>query len=165
MKVIKVEDGMISKVTYPRADMGAIVGKPDDTLFYVINEEDKPDYDSNLYSLTTTTTLGEDTNETYPDLLNAYITYTKVQLSNDSIISKLSTSLGAHLDENYPVWKRIKHINELSDDDITDERKEYIESMQTWEQDCRNEFDSRVTELTDNNTLPSFEWEDKPDEL
>lgn len=158
MRVIKVDNGEQKTVEYPCKD----INKPAPGLvkgieFYFINEAERPTPDSRLYTVKRTERLTEDVNESYPHLKNAYIDYEVVQLSNEKIIENLNSSLGQHLDTNYPIWKRIKHADELITG-ATTEREAYIQSLKDWEQSCRDLRDLKEKELIENNQLPDFNW-------
>lgn len=102
--------------------------------------------------------LTEEIHEEYDHLLKAVKEWELVEYPQESIISKLDDSLGEHLDANYPVWKRTKHLRELETAD--EERAAYIQSLFDWEDRCRTERDLRETEYLNNNVFPSFEWEE-----
>ena len=161
-KVVKVinSTGVSIECDYPRGDKNKVIG---DTIhtYYFIKEIKKPTYDKNKSFLVQ--------NEDELVLGATYKTnvcnrsWSVEDYPNEVIIQRLNDSLGSHLDFNYPIPIRIKHIRE-KDKSITNQaRKDYIESLQNWEDSCRTECDDREQQFIDNNISPSFEWESKPE--
>lgn len=169
-KVLKVtydSDGNVeSKVvtTYPcKALEQAVSGLSDRLKYFYIEEEEKPEYDENMQYLKVSYNLSEEYHKTYTNLLVATMTYTIVDYDSDFVIENLAASLGSHLDNNYPGWKRTKHLREyLNDKEISDARKAYLESLFTWEDNCRSAYDERVTAYEIDGIFPSFIWDDFP---
>lgn len=169
LRVITAEDGTTTKevVNYPASDLSIeISGLDGSIVFYYINEETAPDYDSNIQYLVASYELTTDYSEDYPNLLIANKTYIATYYDNDTIITALNNNLGEFLDDNYPVWQRNKHLWELNNDsDITDDRKTYIESLFSWLETCRGARDAAETALTENGTYPTFDsWDSMPTE-
>jgi hypothetical protein len=172
-KVLKVtydDDGNVeSKVvtTYPCKTLEqSVTGLSDRLMYFYIEEEEKPEYDENAQYLKVSYNLSEEYHKTYSNLLVASMTYAIVDYDSDIVIEKLAASLGSHLDSNYPGWKRTKHLREyLNDEEITDARKTYLESLFTWEDDCRSAYDNRVKEYNENGIFPSFIWDDIPQNI
>lgn len=171
-KVLKVTydaDGNVESkelATYPNKSLeNAVTGLSELIKYFYIEEGENPTYDSNEAYTSISYELTSESHETYTHLLIATKTYTVNYYSSDVVIEKLATSLGSHLDTNYPEWKRTKHLREyLNDSDITDARKAFLESLFSWEDTCRTAYDERVLEYTDNGTFPSFLWDEMPTE-
>lgn len=165
MKVIKVHNGEQKTVEYPNRDIAMPVqGLKTGIEFYFINEGERLSIDSNTHKVVKSERLTTEINNQYPHLKNAYIDYEIVQLTNEQIVNNIDRSVGSHLDTNYPIWKRVKHADELREGTTID-RETYINSLKTWESDCRVLRDQKVNELINNNILPDFVWPEKQTEL
>jgi hypothetical protein len=162
MKVIKLENGVQSEVTYPKKDLSEIKDLDEGIIFYNIIKGDSESYDSNQYSASWVDTLVDEADETYPHMYVCNRTFTLTEKSEDTVISNLNASLGAHLDDNYPEYKRQADSDILLYYSPTDDEETYILEKKQWLYDCRKERDSRETEYLTNGTFPSFTWDEMP---
>lgn len=155
-KVIKevIKTGEKIECFYPRSDKNKVVGDTGHN-YYFIEEDERPKYDSKTQYLEPVDFL--DIKKKI--CVRSWVTINK---PNDEIIQLLNSSLSEHLDNNYPLWKRIKHIREKEKGNSNKGRKNYIESLQVWEDSCRAERDLREENLVKNNIIPSFEWDEIP---
>ena len=157
--------------SYPAKDESKPLHGLDEDLeiFKIVDE--LPEYDKDRQRISKDGYIFTD--ELYNSHLKiANINYLIAEISQDEIVGKLTTSLGTHLDEQYPMWERIKHSGEgnyIVETQITKEltqaqidRRTYIDSVYKWTVKCRDDRDLREKELIDNNTFPSFEWDDRP---
>ncbi len=139
---------------------------------FIVIEELCPLYNENKSYLEKKIIYSE---ELHPDYYKVKICkHTEIikDYSQKIVLEKLNTSLGEHLDSQYPLWERIKHSGEgiytlwdKTEGEITQEqadRKTYIDSVYVWITSCRNERDIKENEFINNNAFPSFEWENRP---
>jgi len=153
MRVIKknITTGEEIECDYPRIDREPVVG--DTTYDYFFIEQAKqPEYDDNKYNLLSTQLLDKKT-------MVCKRGWELVEKPKDEIINRLNNSLSMHLDTFYPIWKRVKQLEEIMDTSTTKERKDAIKVLKDWEKRCRAERDKRELEFIKNNVLPSFEFE------
>ena len=161
MRILKqYEGGEAKPATYVRSDMQPVEGATDDVKWYIVEETERPTINE-FEIIRTSNELTTEANEDYPHFFKAIEVHTVSQISNDDIINMLDDSLGTHLDTNYPIWKRQKHLSELIEG-VTGERLQYIENLKAWESNCRAERDLRESELINNNKLPSLIWDEVP---
>ena len=161
--------------SYPNKDEGSkILGFDyENDSIYVIVAADKPDYDSNTHYLQFQEEYTEELYEGFHNVKICNHTWSAVQLSDEQIIENLTNHMGNYLDAEYPMHKREKHSAEgcyyllaKIEGNITQEqedRRTYIDSMYDWITSVRADRDTKEEELITNNTLPSFEWEAKPE--
>lgn len=144
----------------------------DNNEIFVIVEEVRPDYDTNKSYLRKTITYTEDFQPGFYQVKVCRYDWKVVNHSKETVIQKLNESLGIYLDEQYPIWERIKHAGEgnyillaMIEGDITQDqldRKTYIDTVYDWITQCRADRDIRENEFVNNDIFPSFEWTDRP---
>lgn len=164
MRVIREYNGEIKEVDYPHVDISKpVVGLDKAIKYYFIEQADKPAFDADKSYLKPTQTLSTDVHPKYKHLLICYRGYEIIDYTQAAIIQKLNDSLGNHLDNEYPLWERQKHSDELAFGSPTTERKAYIESLKTWEFAQREERDNRESEYITNGVFPDLHnWESRP---
>lgn len=172
MKLIKysISDQTQKLATYPMANISLPDRHQDsDTIWYLTVEDIKPEYNPKTQYLSSTETLTDNIHPKYPHLLINQKSWVVENFPTENIINELNDSLGIWLDEEYPVWKRIKHMNRLitlntisnlSEAEVNE--KNYIEALQNWEQSCRNVRDIREQEFLTNGTFPLLTWDNQP---
>ncbi len=133
----------------------------------------KPDYNVDSQRLKKDSYLyTDDLFEDYKHLKIANVNYIVEDIPQDEIIERLNNSLGAHLDNSYPLWERAKHSGignyilwnktegELTSVELATKAK--IDNTYAWITQCRAERDEREQNYKDNDIFPSFEWEERP---
>lgn len=161
MRILKQKEGGKAKpAKYTRKDFLPVQGATVNVKWYIVEEGEKPKFDANLFRVKETIITTEEKNKEYPAFFKAIATYEKEQLSTFEILDNLNGSFGSHIDETYPVWKRIKHNTELLLG-TTKERETYIKALKKAEFDCRDERDKKENDLLSKNQIPSFDWKDK----
>ena len=161
MKILKQYKGGEAKAAkYTRNDMEPVKDATEDVKWYIVEETERPTVNQ-FETIKTTNELTNEPNAEYPHFFKAIEVHTVTQLSNDVIIQRMNDSIGMHLDENYPRWKRVKHLGELMEG-VTGERLRYIDNLRTWEGRCRESRDLKESELINNNQLPTLDWEPAP---
>ena len=161
MKILKQYEGGAAKIAkYARADLQPIEGATDAVKWYILEEAERPV--AGIFEVVTERIeLTDEENSDLPHFFRAIQFFDVTQLPTPSIIERMNADLGRHLDENYPLWKRQKHLLELMNG-VDGERLEYIESLKKWETDCRAERDEKESELLNNNQVPVLDWEPVP---
>lgn len=161
MKILKQYEGEEAKVSkYTRGDLGPIEDATDVIKWYIVEEGERPQQ-CQFETITETFQLTDEPNAERPHFLKAIQVFTVTRHSNEAIIQRMNDSLGMHLDENYPLWKRQKHLAELIEG-VTGERLTYIDNLRAWEGRCRDVREQKESELINNNQLPAFDWEPVP---
>jgi hypothetical protein len=164
MRVIKEYNGKWEYCEYPRHDMQPVDSTIEGVQFYLVKEEERPEYDSARGSMKQKElVLTNETDNENPHFKIAVKGWEVVSFTQDQIIQRLNDSLGQHLDSNYPLWQRQKHTDELNMMHSSPERIAEISALKTWEFECRAERDKREQEYINTNQFPSFEWEPKPE--
>lgn len=161
MKILKQYKGEAAKLAkYTRADLQPIEGASEEVKWYILEEAERPV--AGIFEVVTERIeLTDEENSDLPHFFRAVQFFDVTQLPTPAIINRMNTDLGRHLDENYPLWKRQKHLSELMNG-VDGERLEYIESLKKWEADCRAERDEKESELINNNQVPVLDWEPAP---
>lgn len=166
MRVIRKINDEIKEVEYPHMDIATpVVGLSQGILFYFIEQQERPVYDAFKSYLKPFENLTDKKHPEYSHLLLCERGWEVVDYSQQTIVQKLNASLGEHLDNEYPLWERQKHSDELLIGNPDAERKTYIESLKTWEFSQRQERDNRETEYLTNGVFPSFTWEPRPEKI
>jgi len=163
MIVVKKDNGLITECEYPNFDISSpIDGLVDSIKFYFIEQIATPNYDARTHELQPVQKLIEKSNATYPHLGTAKHSWSKVRLSNETIISNLDNEVGNYLDTKYPPWKRQKHSDEVQFGNPSAERITKIKELKSWEGRVREQRDLQESQLINNGILPTFEFEQKP---
>jgi len=157
---------------YPRKEISEpLTGAGDIQMYAVI--ENIPVYDaSESYLSVGEIELTTEIYEGNEHILIANQLYEVINYTSEDVINKLNESLGTHLDENYPIWERVKHAGEgnyillsMIDGKLTKEqsdRKKYIDDVYDWITKCRADRDVRELDYIEKNKFPSFEWDVRP---
>ena len=163
MKVVKknIETGDVFRTKYPRLDESEIAGLKSCYKYYMIIEEPRPQCNPNTHKLEFVTRY-EEKHPIFDHFGVATDTYDIVQLPNESIIANLNSSVGMFIDMHFPTWKQSKYLSLLSIGCNTD-TEAFIREMFDWANSLRTNRDNREKQLLENNILPSFEWEPKPE--
>lgn len=147
---------------YPRKNISEPLSENTNLKFYVLLDN-IPEYDPDFQKIVKKDIeLTEDNYNEYQHLYIAYQLYEVISMDKSIIITKLNNSLAMHLDTNYHIALREKHTFELAYTKVTGKRQQDLLELRDWLDRCRLERDTREFEYINNNTLPSFEWEDKP---
>jgi hypothetical protein len=158
-------------VRYAGSDIAIpIVGMDENLQYYYEQVDQQPTFDSRTHSIARQETWTNEPHPTYTHILKMSVTWTLTQKSNEQIIEALTSVLGDYLDENYPMAIRLKHLKEgvelaLLTPNKTDEqvaRLTYITSLGDWLNVCRVERDDQEAALTNDGTLPTFQFTEKP---
>ncbi len=72
-------------VEYPRPDMGEIEGLDSNIIFYIVEDEDKPDYDTDIEELEYSVDITDEYNETYPAIRKAVGSWVVVDKELDAL--------------------------------------------------------------------------------
>lgn len=173
LKVITTEAGEEkTECLYPRHDMGEVIGLPPNHEYYIIKQAERPVYNPDIEFLRPLEILSEDRDNEFLHLKICYRDYEIVPHRKEVIIRKLNDSVGEHIENELPLWKQIKYIQKKlklkekqnnSDDEI--EELNYYNSLEEWADRCRIERDKREEDYLNNNIIPSFIWEGKPEKL
>jgi len=161
MKILKQYKGEAAKeAKYTRADLQPIEGATEEVKWYILEEAEKPEV--GIFEVVTERIeLTDEKNPDLPHFFRAIQFFDVTQLPTPAIIERMNADLGRHLDENYPLWKRQKHLSELING-VDGERLEYIKRLKKWEADCRAARDKKESELINNNQVPVLDWEPVP---
>lgn len=166
MRVIRKINDEIKEVEYPHIDISEPVkGLGDGILYYFINQAERPSYNADKSYLKPTEELTTNKHPEYSHLLLCERGWEVVDYPQQVIVEKLNSSLGEHLDYEYPLWERQKHSDELLIGSPDADRKTYIESLKMWEFSQRQERDNRENEYLTNGVFPSFAWEPRPEKI
>lgn len=164
----EINTGEIIKrgISYPNTDNNSEIIGFDYNKYEIfqIKENNKPVYDDKQETVEKIE-IYTNKKSKFPKTKIFEINWKINKLSKQTIINKLNKSLVDHIDVQYPIWERIKHIDELVLDNLDEERENYIKSCKNWLNSCRGERDERENEFLVNNIFPSFEWENRPEKI
>lgn len=158
IRVVKenIKTGEKTDCYYPRGDRNPVIGDTEHKYYFIEQKKRPVDFDHNKYFL-----------EKYETFIEESMTcergFKLAERSKGEVIELLDNSLLNHLDGNYPLWKRLAHLEESLDSITSKQRKDYIKSLKNWKKACRAERDDRELEFIKNNIFPSFEWTLKPE--
>lgn len=161
MKILRQNEGEKAKpAKYVRSDLKPIQGAVDIVKWYIVEETERPP-SSQFETIEETFELTDDPNAEHPYFFKAIQVFTVTQIPNEAILQRMNDSLGRHLDDNYPLWKRQKHLYEVVKGS-KDSRVDYIQNLKDWEDRCRASRDQKESDLINNNQMPTFDWEPVP---
>jgi hypothetical protein len=156
---------------YAGSDISIPIIGMDENLQYYYEEADQiPAFNERTHQIVRNEAWTEETHETYTHLKKLHVTWQTNQLSNEQIIANLNEAIGVHLDGNYPLPIRIKHLKEgveitlLGNARTEDQniRLAYLTSLGDWMNTCRAERDAQESALINDGTLPTFQFIEKP---
>lgn len=136
-----IDDKIIDK--YPRKDIKEPIEGRNNPVYIII--DNMPDFDNTTQRIKKSTI--EKTNKNHKDynhLLVAYQEYEIFDIPESEIQLKFESDFGTWIDDNYPIWKRIKHLSELINQNTTEERKSKIESWINWELEQREMLKEKI---------------------
>jgi hypothetical protein len=190
MFVIKNKHTGYTKFTndYPGEDISKMPhGFESDKFDLYVLIDEKPDHSELQQLIETGTIYTEKYHHELSHLKICYRQYDVIDIDKNKIINQLNTAFGDYIDNQYPVWKRLKHNDELdslqrslfdrakssiisifssNETYLLEEekkRRDYINNMNLWLQRCRDERDFREKELIENNKYPDMiNWEAVP---
>lgn len=158
---ILIDNGVTQYPTRINFAYGGISNLDSNLTAYRLIKATPIPFDSNTHELTISYNItSEIDSDTGLDIANESLS--TAQLPNDNIIVNINQSLKNHLDSNYPLSERCRHLNELNNPSIDIDRKTYIESIQAWEINCWIDMDNMIDNLVNNNILPTIEWDERP---
>jgi len=149
MKVIKriKSTGQLIKTEYP-AIWGTLVYKLDDNLeFFEIKQLPIPEFNSHQYTAVEKLTITENIGEFLPI---CEVGFELIEKSKESVLNDFNTLFGNFIDENYPLWQRIKDISNPSENGALRLAKEA---------ELRSNRDSMELDYIDNDIFPNFNFE------
>ena len=162
MRIVKEHEGRIIECDYPRFDFGVIDGC--DEQYYILHEEVQPTINEVAQYIIADNNieLTDISDNLYPHLKIALKKWIVVDKSTEIILKEINDKFGAWIDEEYPIWQRIKHSDELQRNDLTPGRREYLKAMKAWELMCRDMRDNVEIDLLENDNIPCCNYPQKP---
>lgn len=148
-----IDNKIISK--YPRKDIKEPIDGREGKVYIII--DDIPNY--NELSQRIIKKNIDETNEIYNDhehILIAYQRYEVIDWHDEISINNLQIKFGQWIDENYPLWKRQKHLTEILQGTFDLQRKSYIDGWIQWEFEQREKLEQKI-----NNKDYIFDFETK----
>lgn len=151
MKFVKHDKktDLFSITSYPRIDFAPIEGLNPNIEYYVLNEYNKTDIDTNYFDISVSFLSTEKPHPVYSHLKICDEIITTTRKSNEEIIEAMNYTFGKFMDENYPIAIRVKDIN-FPNEKTTERRAK--------ESTLRTERENRENDLINTNILPSFDW-------
>lgn len=156
---------------YPRIDLDVILGLSKEYEIYGILEINKIPVNTDTHKLCFNEEWTDEPFDGIKHIKTYKKTYYSEVLSNNIIIEKLNTSVGEWIDSNYPFWEQNKHTGQIlkleKDSNDWDEydtaRFNWIVDTANWARGCRELRDYKEKELIENNIIPNFIWDNRPD--
>lgn len=136
-----IDNKIVNK--YPRKDISEPIEGRKGKIYVIV--DDIPDY-NNLSQIVKKTAIDK-TDEIYNNhehLLIAYQQYDIINLSDEISAQNIKDKFGNWIDENYPVWKRQKHLTELTQRSPGQSRKSELENWINWEFSQREKLEQKI---------------------
>lgn len=148
MKVIKhiISTGTKTKVDYPAIWGEPVIGLDPDINFYEIQEQPKPPYNPEQFTISEVWTLTENVGEF---LSVCEIGWQLTEKSQTEVINNLNRTFGEFIDNAYPLWQRIKDLNYPSDEGTMRKAQEAA---------LRDERQAREDAYINENIFPDFKF-------
>lgn len=157
------ETGVLIKKEYPRKDNKPVIGLDPKYEWLDLIIEPKPEHNHMQYACISKLEIVESV------VVESYYLQEKPQ---NVVLINLNKSLGEYLSTEYPEWQRIKHHVEANSmrwdiglDNFTESdliRYNYIQSLNTWINECRTLRDEYEQIYINDGQLPSVVWPTKP---
>jgi len=175
MNVIRVCNGECKEVPYPRRDISKpITGLEEGVVFYYIKENEKPTYDINKSRLIKKDILTDSKCHKYPHLLVCERIYEVVDFPMEYVVNMLKQSMEDHLTQQLPAIEQTRNITRYltlreyqKEDRITEgqlRELSFLNELDKWDIELRNDLNNRILEYKENNIFPSFTgWSIKPE--
>lgn len=136
-----IDNKIVNK--YPRKDISEPIEGRKDEVYVIV--DDIPAY-NNLSQIVQKASIDK-TDEIYNNhehLLIAYQRYDIINLSDEISASNMQMKFGQWIDENYPIWKRQKHLTELTQRNPGQAKKTEIEDWINWEFAQREKLEQKI---------------------
>lgn len=137
-----IDNKIVSK--YPRKDISEPIEGRKDKVYVIV--DDIPTY-NNLSQIVQKVSIDK-TDEIYNNHEHLYIAYQRynvVNLPDEIAIQNIKDKFANWIDKNYPIWKRQKHLTELTQRNPGQSRKGELEDWINWEFTQRDKLEQKIS--------------------